>query len=131
MSRCILLAWNRSAARTQDGREPPASGRPHSSEVGRFIRARLPLDQNPPLVREGDRNEIHRQPLGVGADLCARDPVLGPALIAGPGFDLGDLGVQRRVAKRRDDEADIIGKHGRERAGDERAVGQAHDVAAR
>lgn len=119
----------RVGARTQHSRKPTASGRPHGAKIGRFVRARLPLDQDPPLVRQCNRNEVHRQPLGVGADLGAGDAVLGPALITGTGFDCGDLRVQHRLPKRHDDEADIVGERGGEFAVEKRAVGQAHDIA--
>ena len=82
-----IVGVERVGARTQDGREPAASGRPYGADKGRFVRACLPLDQDPTLVRERDRNEIDRQPMAMGADLGAGDAVLGPAGIAGSGFD--------------------------------------------
>ena len=118
-------------AGTQNGREPAAGGCPYSAEVGRFVRAGLPLDEDAPLVGERDGNEIDRQPFGVSADLGAGDAVLGPACLAGTGFDRGDLGVQRRLAKRRDDETHVVGKHRGEFAGDQRPVRQAHGAAVR
>ena len=69
--------------------------------------------------------------MAVGADLgCAGDVILRPARVAGTGFlDLRDLGVQHRLAERRDDEADVVGEHGSEFASDKRPVGQAHNIA--
>ena len=126
-----VVGVERVCARTQNRREPAASRRPYRAEVGRFVRAGLPLDEDTPLVRERDRHEVDRQSLGVGADLGPGDAVLRPAIIAGAGFDRRDLGVQHRLPERRDDEADVVGEHGGEFAGERRAVGQAHGVASR
>ena len=126
-----VVGVERVGAWTQNRREPAAGRRPYRAEVGRFVRARLPLDEDSPLVRERDRDEIDRQSFGVSADPCARDAVLSAAIIAGTGLDRRDLGVQRRLAKRRDDEADIVGEHSGEFAGDKRAVWQAHGVVLR
>ena len=115
----------------ENRREPAASRRPHGAKIRGFVRARLPLDEEAPLIREGDRHEVHRQPMAMGADLGACDAVLGPAIVARAGFDRGDFRVQHRLAERRNDEADIVGEHGGEFAIDKRAVGQADDIAAR
>jgi hypothetical protein len=115
----------------QNRREPAAGRGPYRAEVGSFLRARLPLDEDPALVRERDRREIDRQPLGVSADLGPGDAVLGAAVIAGTGVDRRNLGAQRRLAQRRDNEADIVGEDGGEFASDKRAVGQAHRFAFR
>ena len=118
-------------ARTQNRREPAAGRRPYRAEVGRFVRARPPLDRNAPLVRERDRNEIDRQSLRVSADLAPSHAILGPASIARTGLDRRDLGVQRSLPKRRDDKTHIVGEHRGEFASDQRAVRQAHRAAVR
>ena len=69
--------------------------------------------------------------MAMSADLGSSDAILGPALVAGPGFDRRDLGVQRRLPQRRDDEANVVGEHCGERAGDKRMVGQVHDITPR
>jgi 4-oxalocrotonate tautomerase len=125
-----VVGVERVSAGTQNSREPAASGRPHGAKVRGFVCARLPLDEEAPFVREGDRHEVHRQPMAMGADLGASDPVLGPAIVARAGFDCGDFRVQHRLAERRNDEADIVGEHGGEFAIDKRAVGQADYIAA-
>jgi hypothetical protein len=125
-----VVGVKRVGARTQDGREPAASRRPHGAEIGGFVRAGLPLDQDPTVVRERDRNEIDRQPTAMGANLRAGDAVLRPAGVAGSGFYSRDLGVEHRLAKRRDNQADIVGEREREFAGEKRAVRQTHNVAA-
>jgi hypothetical protein len=114
----------------ENGGEPAASRRPHGAKVRGFVRARLPLDEEAPFIREGDRHEVHGQPVAMGADLGACDPVLGPAIVARAGFDCGDFRVQHRLAERRNDEADVVCEHGGEFAIDKRAVGQADYIAA-
>ena len=118
-------------ARPENGGEPAASRGAYRPEIGGFVGARRLLDEEAPLVRERNRSEVHRQSFGVGADPGARDSVLGPAIIAGAGFDCGDLGAQHRLPERRDNEADVVGEHEREFAVEQRTVGQAHDVAVR
>jgi hypothetical protein len=118
-------------ARTQNRREPAASRRPYRAEVQRFVRAGLPVDEDTPFVGERDRHEVDRQSLGVSAGPGPGDAVLRAAIIAGTGLDRRDLGVQRCFAKRRDDEADVVGEHRGEFASDEGAVGQAHGAAVR
>ena len=66
----------------QNRREPATGRRSYRVEVGRFLRARLPLDENPPLVRERDRHEIHRQSMAMSADLGPGHAVLSAAIIA-------------------------------------------------
>ena len=83
------------------------------------------------MVGERDRLEVDRQSLGVGADLGPGDVVLRAAIIARTGLNRRDLGVQRRLAKRRYNEAHVVGEHRGEFASDEGAVGQAHGVASR
>ena len=94
-----VVGVERVGAGTENGREPAAGGRPDRAEVRRFVRGGLSLNEDAPLVGERDGNEIDGQAFGVSADLGAGDAVLSAAIIAGPGFDLGDLGVQRRCGR--------------------------------
>src|SRR3984957_6473205 len=73
-------------ARTQNRREPAASRRPYRAEVGRFVRAGLPVDEDTPFVGERDRHEVDRQSLGVSAGPGPGDAVLRAASIAGTGL---------------------------------------------
>jgi hypothetical protein len=113
-------------ARTQNRREPAASGRSYGPEVRRFVCASLPFNEDPPLVGERDRHEVDRQSFGVRADPGPGDAVLGAAIITGTGFDRRDPGVQRRLAERRDNQTHIISEYRGKFAGDEWMVGQAH-----
>ena len=127
----MLLAWKASAPGPKTVVNQPQAAVRIARKYRRFVRAGLPVDEDTPFVGERDRHEVDRQSLGVSADLGPGDAVLRAAIIAGTGLDRRDLGVQRCFAKRRDDEADVVGEHRGEFASDEGAVGQAHGAAVR
>jgi hypothetical protein len=125
----MLLAWNASAPGPKTVvNQPHAAIRMaqkyevSSVPVWRSIRTRR-------LSANAMATKSTASPLA-WALILLRDAVLGPALIAGAGFDRRQLGAQRRLPERRDDEADIVGEHGGEFAGEKRPVGQVHDIAA-
>ena len=118
-----MVDVKRIGARSEHRRKPTASRRPRRPDIRRFSRAVLMFPRGAPLVRKPHRQEIYRDPFGVGADLAARKVIPITTLIAGTGLDRVDFRSERSRAERRNDHSDIVGEDEREFATEDRPAG--------
>ncbi len=126
-----MVGVKRIGARPEHSRKPTASRCPRRPDIRRFIRAILMHQRDAPLVRKPYRDNIYRDPFGVGADLTVRKVIPIATLIAGAGLDRLDLRSERSRAEWRHDHSDIVGKDEREFALEDRSIGQTDDIAVR
>src|SRR6202011_5944419 len=104
---------------------------PGRADIGRFVRAILMHQRDAALVRKSYRDNIYRDPFGVGTDLAVRKVIPIATLIAGAGLDRLDLCSERSRAEWRHDHSDIIGEDKRKIALEDWSIGQTDDIAVR